>query len=267
MRPRSAVRFRPAQQFIDEIRATEPYPIRGVWLFLFNDNLLIMKQKLLNALKEGYKNLGLAESAFERVAAFGETFITSDEQIESFVKTAEAILKAEQSAADKVRTELNAKIKGLEGAKADLEAKLNGNNPPDKGSDKGTPDIATIVAQAVAAAINPLQDKLNAFETAKTAELAVKQAQEKFGADEWVNGYPELRDSAWAQAMRIYDRTGKSMTADELHAEAMEIFKPLAKAKGLDISKPFQSDGGAGAKPDFSADVELLKNEGVDFGE
>ncbi len=217
-------------------------------LFLFNDNSLKMKQKLLNALKEGYKNLGLAESAFERVAAFGETFITSDEQIKSFVKAAEAMLKAEQSAADKVRTELNAKIKGLEGEKADLEAKLNGNNPPEPKPDPKpeTPDIADIVAKAVAAAINPLQEKLTAFETAKTAELAVKQAQDKFGADAWVNGYPELRDSAWSQAMRIYDRTGKSMTADELHTEAMEIFKPLAKAKGLDISKPFQSDGGAG---------------------
>lgn len=209
-----------------------------------------MKQKLLNALKEGYKNLGLAESAFERVAAFGETFITSDEQIEQFVKAAEAMLKAEQSAADKVRTELNVKIKGLEGEKADLEAKLNGNNPPDKDPDKDTPDIAAIVAQTVAAemakVVTPLQEKLTAFETAKTAELAVKQAQEKFGADEWVNGYPELRDSAWAQAMRIYDRTGKSMTADELHTEAMEIFKPLAKAKGLDISQPFKSDGASG---------------------
>lgn len=218
-------------------------------LFLFNDNSFKMKQKLLNALKEGYKNLGLAESAFERVAAFGETFITSDEQIESFVKAAEAMLKAEQSAADKVRTELNAKIKGLEGEKADLEAKLNGNQPPEPNPEpkpQDTPDIAAIVAQAVAAAINPLQEKLNAFESAKTAELAVKQAQEKFGADAWVNGYPKLRDDAWKQAMRMYERTGKTMTAEELQAEAMECFKPLAKLQGLDISKPFQSDGGAG---------------------
>lgn len=228
-----------------------------------------MKQKLLNALKEGYKNLGLAESAFERVAAFGETFITSDEQIESFVKAAEAMLKAEQSAADKVRTELNAKIKGLEGEKADLEAKLNGNNTPEPKPEPApnTPDIATIVAQAVAAAINPLQKKLTAFESAKTAEQAVKQAQEKFGADAWVNGYPKLRDDAWKQAMRMYERTGKTMTAEELQEEAMECFKPLAEMQGLDISQPFKSDGGAGTKPDFSADVELMKSEGVDFGE
>lgn len=222
-----------------------------------------MKQKLLNALKEGYKNLGLAESAFERVAAFGETFITSDEQIESFVKAAEAMLKAEQSAADKVRTELNAKIKGLEGEKADLEAKLNGNNPPEPNSElkpQGL-DVDALVDRLNAAweqKLQPLQEKLNAFETAKTAEQAVKQAQEKFGADEWVNGYPELRDSAWAQAMRIYDRTGKSMTADELHTEAMDIFKPLAKAKGLDISKPFQSDGASGGKAELDM-TEVMK--------
>lgn len=226
--------------------------------------------ELFNALKTAYgkgSKYGVSDEAIGRVATLGATANMNAEQIAAFVAAAEPMFKKEQSEADRVRTELNAKIKGLEGEKADLEAKLNGNNPPDKDPDKNTPDIAAIVAQAVAAAINPLKEKLNAFETAKTAELAVKQAQEKFGADEWVNGYPELRDSAWAQAMRIYDRTGKSMTADELHTEAMEIFKPLAKAKGLDISNPFQSDGGAGDKPDFSADVELLKKEGVDFGE
>ena len=240
-------------------------------LYLFNDNSLIMKQKIKEALKQGYKKLGLSDEVFERVAASVETFITSDEQIESFVKAAEAMLKAEQSAADKVRTELNAKIKGLEGEKADLEAKLkDGNNPPEPNTEpkpQDTPDIAAIVAQAVAAAINPLQEKLNAFESAKTAEQAVKQAQEKFGADEWVKGYPKLRDDAWKQAMRMYERTGKTMTAEELQTEAMECFKPLAKLQGHDISKPFQSDGGAGTKPDFSADVELMKSEGVDFGE
>lgn len=209
----------------------------------------------MNALKEGYKQLGLSESAFERVAAFGETFITSDEQIESFVKAAEAMLRHEQSEADKVRTELNAKIKGLEGVKAELEAKLNGNNPPEPKPNGGESEISKLVKlmqeqnEQMRKQNEALTTRLDAMEGAKASELAVKSAQEKFGGDAWVNGYPELRDSAWAQAMRIYERTGKSMTAEELHAEAMEIFKPLAKAKGLDISKPFQSDGGAGGDP------------------
>lgn len=208
--------------------------------------------ELFNALKTAYgkgSKYGVSDEAIGRVAALGATANLNAEQIAAFVAAAEPRFKEEQSEADKVRSSYAAKLKELEAAKAELEAKLNGNQPPETNPEtkpQDTPDIAAIVAQAVAAAINPLQEKLNAFESAKTAELAVKQAQEKFGADEWVNGYPELRDSAWAQAMRIYDRTGKSMTADELHAEAMEIFKPLAKAKGLDISKPFQSDGGAG---------------------
>lgn len=199
-----------------------------------------MKQKIKEALQQGHKNLGLSDEVFERVAASVETFITDESAIEGFVNSENTLnlLKSYQSVNDRLRA---AEAKNEPTPKPSD----TGNQPPEP-KPQDTPDIAAIVAQAVAAAINPLQEKLNAFETAKTAELAVKQAQEKFGADEWVNGYPELRDSAWSQAMRIYDRTGKSMTADELHAEAMEIFKPLAKAKGLDISKPFESDGGAG---------------------
>lgn len=230
-----------------------------------------MKQKLLNALKEGYKNLGLAESAFERVAAFGETFITSDEQIESFVKAAEAMLKAEQSAADKVRTELNAKIKGLEGEKADLEAKLNGNNPPETNPEptpQDTPDIATIVAQAVAAAINPLQEKLTAFEATRAKETAVA-ALDKFCADwDYAGGFPKERDEAKRIALKIYKAGGEQMNGEQLIAAFREEFDPAVKSKGVtDFSKPFHSDGGTGTKPDFSADVELMKSEGVDFGE
>lgn len=231
-----------------------------------------MKQKLLNALKEGYKNLGLAESAFERVAAFGETFITSDEQIESFVKAAEAMLKAEQSAADKVRTELNAKIKGLEGEKADLEAKLNGNNPPktkpEEKQQSEQPDIATIVAQAVAAAINPLQEKLTAFETTRAKETAVA-ALDKFCAEwDYAGGFPKERDEAKRIALKIYKAGGEQMNGEQLIAAFREEFDPAVKSKGVtDFSKPFKSDGGAEIKPDFSADVELMKSEGVDFGE
>lgn len=222
-------------------------------------------EKLFNALKTAYgkgSKLGLDDEAIGRAAALG-TAEMSEEQIAAFVAAAEPILKAEQSAADRVRTEYSAKLKGLEGEKAALEAKLNGNNPPEPNPESKPQgiDVDALVDRLNAAweqKLQPLQEKLNAFETAKTAEQAVKQAQEKFGADEWVNGYPELRDSAWAQAMRIYDRTGKSMTADELHTEAMEIFKPLAKAKGLDISQPFKSDGASGGEAELDM-TEVMK--------
>lgn len=206
-----------------------------------------MKQKIKEALRQEYKSrLELDDDRLDGVAAFASTFVTDESKIEEFVKNEAtfAMLKSYQSVLDKDR----AKRKG--DGEQGQQGTHNGNNPPEtKHEDDKVPAWAQQFLEqnkALAEQNKSFAEKLTAFESAKTAEIAVKQAQEKFGADEWVNGYPELRDSAWAQAMRIYDRTGKSMTADELHTEAMEIFKPLAKAKGLDISKPFQSDGGAG---------------------
>lgn len=228
--------------------------------------------ELFNALKTAYgkgSKYGVSDEAISGVAALGATANLSAEQIAAFVAAAEPTFRKEQSEADKVRSSYAAKLKELEAAKAELEAKLNGNQPNPEPKPQGI-DVDALVERLNAAweqKLQPLQEKLTAFESAKTAELAVKQAQEKFGADEWVNGYPELKESAWAQAMRIYERTGKSMTADELQTEAMEIFKPLAKAKGLDISQPFKSDGGAAEKPDFSKELEVLKAEGIELPE
>lgn len=220
-------------------------------LFLFDDNSLKMKQKLLNALKEGYKNLGLAESAFERVAAFGETFITSDEQIESFVKAAEAMLKAEQSAADKVRTELNAKIKGLEGEKADLEAKLNGNNPPEpKPEDEEVPAWAKLLLeqnQTLAEQNKTFAEKLNAFETTRAKETAVAALDKLCAEWDYAQGFPKERDEAKRIALKIYKAGDEQMNGEQLIAAFREEFDPAVKDKGVtDFSKPFQSDGGAG---------------------
>lgn len=227
-----------------------------------------MKQKLLAALEQRYSGaIGSKNEIYEKVVTAYGNLITSEEQIPDIVAGVEPLLKHFQSVNDKLRA-----FENKQKPEPTPKPSDNGNQPPEPNPEPKPQslDVDALVERLNAAweqKLQPLQEKLTAFETAKTAEQAVKLAQEKFGADEWVNGYPELRDSAWAQAMRIYDRTGKSMTADELHTEAMEIFKPLAKAKGLDISKPFQSDGGAGEKPDFSADVELMKSEGVDFGE
>ena len=216
-----------------------------------------MKQKLLNALKEGYKQLGVSVEAFERVAAFGETFITSDEQIATFVKGAEPMLKAEQSAADKVRSEYSAKLKEAEAAKAELEAKLNGNqpNPEPNPQPAEAPDIADIVAKAVAAAINPLQEELTAFKMAQSQKSALA-ALDKF-CNEWdyAGGFPKERDEAKRIALKLYKAGGEKMTGDELVAAFREEFDPAVKNKGVtDFSKPFNSDGGAGGDDtDFSA--------------
>ena len=230
-----------------------------------------MKQKLLNALKEGHKNLGLAESAFERVATFGETFIKSDEQIADFVAKALPMLKAEQSAADKVRTELNAKIKGLEGEKAELEAKLTGKNPnptPEPPKPEPNPaDMAKIIADAVAAAIKPISDELAGFKAEQSAKSAVATAEATFKGNDYVKKYADEATDAWERATEMYEATGKSWTAEQLNERAMGYFNKAVAKKGVDTTKPFESEGSGKTKPDFSADLELLKSEGVEFAE
>lgn len=208
-----------------------------------------MKQKIKSALDKAYKaKLGLGEDAIERAATLGSTFITSEEQIESFVKAAEAMLKAEQSAADKVRTELNAKIKGIEGEKADLEAKLKSNQPEGprpEDPQKGTPNLVDIVAQAVQAAISPLQEKFTAFEAAQTQKSAIAALDELKNSWDYAKGYPDESDYAYNMAMGIYNGIGKTWTTEQLTAEYKKIFNERVSKKGVDPTKPFNGSGSA----------------------
>lgn len=232
-----------------------------------------MKNKLLNALKEGYKQLGLSESAFERVATFGETFITSDEQIATFVKGAEPMLKAEQSAADKVRTELNAKIKGLEGEKADLEAKLKGNNPEPKPAPQPNGEMAQLIKlmqeqnEQMRKQNEALTARFDAFETAQKSKNTLANAKSTFEGNDYVKKYADERDYAWERAMEMYEATGNTWTAEQLNEKAMGYFNKAVAKKGVDTSKPFESEGGGNNKVDFSSDLELLKGDGIEFAE
>ena len=231
--------------------------------------------ELFNALKTAYgkgSKYGVSDEAIGRVAALGATANMNAEQIAAFVAAAEPMFKKEQSEADRVRTELNAKIKGLEGEKADLEAKLNGNQPEPNPEPKPQGlDVDALVERLNAAweqKLQPLQEKLTAFETTRAKETAVA-ALDKFCADwDYAGGFPKERDEAKRIALKIYKAGGEQMNGEQLIAAFREEFDPAVKSKGVtDFSQPFKSDGGAGTKPDFSADVELMKSEGVDFGE
>ena len=227
-----------------------------------------MKKKLLEALKQGYKNLGLSEEAFERVATFGETFVTSDEQIETFVKASASMLKAEQSAADKVRTELNAKIKGLEGEKAELEAKLKKPTPkePEPKSKESDSDpnsqIAAIIAKAVADAVKPLQDEFTTFKATQQQKSAVTALDEFKASWDYAKGFPNESEDAYQRVMELYEVGGKTWNAEELTNKFKEKFNKAVAKKGIDTTKPFKADD-SGEKPDFAKEAELLKSEGV----
>lgn len=239
-----------------------------------------MKEKIKSALEQGYKNLGLGEVAFERVAALGETFIKSEEDIAAFVKNAEAILKAEQSAADKVRTELNVKIKALEGDKAELEAKLKGSQTPEPAKEpvaSPATEPATPVAepaekvpawaQALIDSNKSLSGEIAAMKAERSAKTALTNAEATFKNNDYVKKYSDEATDAWERAIEMYDATGKTWTAEQLQEKAMGYFNKSVSKKGVDITKPFDGDGAGKGKPDFKDEVELLKGAGVEMPE
>lgn len=229
-----------------------------------------MKTKLLNALKQGYKKLGLADSAFERVATFGETFITSDEQIQNFVTMAEPLLKAEQSAADRVRTELNSRIKELEGEKESLEAKLNKSHEGEQNQehqneneDNSTESVSDIIAKAISEAIKPLSEELSAFKLSQSQKSAVDALDSLKATWDYAKGYPSESEDAYERVMELYEVSGKKWTAEELTSKFKEKFNKAVAKKGVDTSKPFESTQNSEDIPDFSKELEMLKNDGV----
>lgn len=230
-----------------------------------------MKTKLLNALKQGYKKLGLADSAFERVATFGETFITSDEQIQNFVTMAEPLLKAEQSAADRVRTELNSRIKELEGEKDSLEAKLKESHAGEQNQEtqnvnegnNATESVSDIIAKAISEAIKPLSEELSAFKLSQSQKSAVEALDSLKATWDYAKGYPTESEDAYERVMELYEVSGKKWTAEELTSRFKEKFNKAVAKKGVDTSKPFESTQNSEDIPDFSKELEMLKNDGV----
>lgn len=222
-----------------------------------------MKKKILDALKQGYKKLGLAEEAFERVAALGETFITSEEQIPDFVKMSESLLKAEQSAADRVRTELNSKIKELEGEKSSLEAKLKDAKVEEFVEEPKNEDISEVISKAIAEAIKPISDELSAFKLSQSQKSAVDALDNLKSTWDYAKGYPSESEDAYERVMELYEVSGKKWTAEELTSKFKEKFNKAVAKKGVDTSKPFESSEDGKDIPDFSKELELLKNDGV----
>ena len=222
-----------------------------------------MKKKILDALKQGYKKLGLAEEAFERVAALGETFITSEEQISDFVKMSESLLKAEQSAADRVRTELNSKIKELEGEKSSLEAKLKNVKVEEVVEEPKGENISEVISKAIAEAIKPISDELSAFKLIQSQKSAVDALDNLKSTWDYAKGYPTESEDAYERVMELDEVSGKKWTAEELTSKFKEKFNKAVAKKGVDTSKPFEGSGEGDDIPDFSKELELLKNDGV----
>ena len=224
-----------------------------------------MKKKIMDALQQKYKNLGLENEVFERVASSVETFIT-DETLDAFVAGAEGMLKSYQSMGDKHRAALAEAKKKQDEIQAQLDEalkKVYQPEPPKKEKDDKPEDLKAIIAAAVADAVKPLQEKISGFEGETAAKQVYNGAKDGFFANDYAKKYTAERDAAWKIAERLFEAGGKKMKVEELQKEAMDTFNALVAAKGVDTSKPFPKDSD-GAKPfDFSDEKKILEKEGL----
>lgn len=226
-----------------------------------------MKQKIKEALRQEYKSrLELDDERLDGVAAFASTFITDEAKIEEFVKNEAtlAMLKTYQSVADKAR--------------ASARAKQEPASPPSEPAPDPAPrqepvpqpqDMAKAIAEAVAAAIKPLSDEIAGIKATKAKEAAVAGLNKFVSEWDYAKGFPKEAAEAKRIAMKLYAKSGESMTAEELIAEFRGEFDPSVKAKGVaDFTKPFEGDGGGGNdKADFSDLAARLREKGMLPGE
>lgn len=218
-----------------------------------------MKQKIKEAITQGYKNLGVPESVVDGLTALGVTVVKDESEIDAFVQgeAVKGVMKSWQSETDKVRTKaVDSKKAEYEAKIAELEAKLNGNQPNPETKPAETPDFKAMLADALAEVVNPLKEELATLKSEKAKETAVA-ALDKFCNDwDYAGGFPKERDEAKRIALKIYKAGGEQMNGEQLIAAFREEFDPAVKSKGVtDFSQPFKSDGGAGSDTDadFSA--------------
>lgn len=225
-----------------------------------------MKKKIAEALKTKYKHFGLSNEAWDRIASAKEETVTKEEDIEagiSDVTTMDLIAKELQRQRDgeiQKRTDLQREHDDYKAKHP--EKQEDGKEGEGKG-EEGKPDIAKIVAEAVAAAVKPVQDAFETFKSQTSAKEAKTIAKTKFYENKWTTKFKDEADDAWERAFELNEAKGDKMTADELSAKATEYFNKLVQRKGADATKPFDSDEGNNGSFDFSKQAKYLESEGL----
>ena len=189
-----------------------------------------MKEKILVALKTKYKTFGFGDKAFDGVADYLSKTVAEESQIETAISGGEGLLKAFQEYIDTVRNEKSCLQKQLDELKTKIENPNSNPGPNPKPEDKA--DMATIIANAVSAAVKPLSDELAQFKAEKLQ--ATRQEQILAKAKEY--GIPEN----YAKGCAIKDD------------EDLDVYFK-------DLIQEFANDGFKGVTPPESAETKIEK--------
>lgn len=146
-----------------------------------------MKEKILNALKTKYSNLGLSDKALDGVAEFYSKTVTEESKIDEVVGSLEPVLKSMQSEADRARTDSQSKKSELEAKIAELQGQLEGkSNPKPPASGGGEDDKSLAELTELKNQFQSIQDKISQADKAQ-ADKALKSAAKELMVKSGVN--------------------------------------------------------------------------------
>lgn len=229
----------------------------------------MLKEQILEALKTKYKAYGLSNDALDRIASLREKTVEKAEDIEGAVAdatTLDLIAKEIQRQRDQAIQKNSESQRAFEAYKAAHPEPDKGGAGDDDKNKATSQDIASIVKAAVADAVAPLNEKITALETSKSAEAALSTAHSSFFNGDYAKKYKDQASDAWERAVELNEATGNKMTAEELAAKASGYFNKAVSRLGVDTSKPFQADPPKNDEEgtiDWSAEVARKKAQGL----
>lgn len=229
----------------------------------------MLKEQILEALKTKYKAYGLSNDALDRIASLREKTVEKAEDIEGAVMdatTLDLIAKEIQRQRDQAIQKNSESQRAFEAYKAAHPEPDAGGAGDDDKNKATSQDIASIVKAAVADAVAPLNEKIAALETSKSAEAALSTAHSSFFNGDYAKKYKDQATDAWERAVELNEATGNKMTAEELAAKASGYFNKAVSRLGVDTSKPFQADPPKNDEEgtiDWSAEVARKKAQGL----
>ena len=229
----------------------------------------MLKEQILEALKTKYKAYGLSNDALDRIASLREKTVEKAEDIEGAVAdatTLDLIAKEIQRQRDQAIQKNSESQRAFEAYKAAHPEPDKGGAGDDDKNKATSQDIASIVKAAVADAVAPLNEKITALETSKSAEAALSTAHSSFFNGDYAKKYKDQATDAWERAVELNEATGNKMTAEELAAKASGYFNKAVSRLGVDTSKPFQADPPKNDQEgtiDWSAQVARKKAQGL----
>lgn len=229
----------------------------------------MLKEQILEALKTKYKAYGLSNDALDRIASLREKTVEKAEDIEGAVMdatTLDLIAKEIQRQRDQAIQKNSESQRAFEAYKAAHPEPDAGGAGDDYKNKATSQDIASIVKAAVADAVAPLNEKITALETSKSAEAALSTAHSSFFNGDYAKKYKDQATDAWERAVELNEATGNKMTAEELAAKASGYFNKAVSRLGVDTSKPFQADPPKNDEEgtiDWSAEVARKKAQGL----